>query len=594
MAFQTPITIKEALDNIQGKKYAMPAIQREFVWHHEQIERLFDSLMQGYPIGAFLFWEVGNETVRKYRWFDFVSRYHQKDRRHNQEFEPLSDDSGLIAILDGQQRLTALNIGLRGSYAYKLPRLYWNNPAAFPERWLYYNIAQELEDDENGIRHEFRFLTHHESENTGGIAKWFKVSNIVAMRDPVAPTRYLLSHGLMDSSSDHTDGNLISARLDRLTQLRHIVHQDQPISYFLEKEQDLTKVLNIFVRTNSGGTVLSHSDMLMSIATAQFKTMNARQEVNDRLDEFNELGGGFNFPRDFILKAALVLGDVRSVVFRIDNFTTDNLGAIEESWDGIMAALRLTVELAAQFGLSGGRLAAQNSLLPIAYHLYKIKAHPDFLTAPALEQERSGIRNWLLRTLIKRVWGGHSDYLLTGLRSVIAGHQGQRFPIEESSAWLARIGNGLRFSNEELDDIVETEYGPRAFSLLTLLYPFVDVVSNEFHVDHVFPRSKLTRRALDRTELSYQQGSEIRQRVNNLPNLQLLTGPRNLAKSNMMPRDWLYKNFANDQARTQHASDHDLGELTVFPGDVSGFVAWYEVRKELLLLRLREVLGVFS
>ena len=144
MAFQTPITIKEALDNIQGKQYAMPAIQREFVWHTEQIERLFDSLMQGYPIGAFLFWEVGNETVRKYRWFDFVTRYHQKDRRHNQQFEPLSDDAGLTAILDGQQRLTALNIGIRGTYAYKLPRLYWNNPAAFPERWLYYNISQEL------------------------------------------------------------------------------------------------------------------------------------------------------------------------------------------------------------------------------------------------------------------------------------------------------------------------------------------------------------------------------------------------------------------------------------------------------------------
>jgi uncharacterized protein with ParB-like and HNH nuclease domain len=35
------------LGRIQHKNYVLPAIQREFVWKPEQIERLFDSLMQG-------------------------------------------------------------------------------------------------------------------------------------------------------------------------------------------------------------------------------------------------------------------------------------------------------------------------------------------------------------------------------------------------------------------------------------------------------------------------------------------------------------------------------------------------------------------
>ena len=42
-------TIAEALGRIQNKSYVLPAIQREFVWKPEQIERLFDRLMQGYP-----------------------------------------------------------------------------------------------------------------------------------------------------------------------------------------------------------------------------------------------------------------------------------------------------------------------------------------------------------------------------------------------------------------------------------------------------------------------------------------------------------------------------------------------------------------
>jgi hypothetical protein len=37
--------------------YFLPAIQREFVWHPEQVVRLFDSLLRGYPISSFLFWE---------------------------------------------------------------------------------------------------------------------------------------------------------------------------------------------------------------------------------------------------------------------------------------------------------------------------------------------------------------------------------------------------------------------------------------------------------------------------------------------------------------------------------------------------------
>ena len=40
-------TINNALTNIASSKYLLPAIQRKFVWKSEQIEKLFDSIMQG-------------------------------------------------------------------------------------------------------------------------------------------------------------------------------------------------------------------------------------------------------------------------------------------------------------------------------------------------------------------------------------------------------------------------------------------------------------------------------------------------------------------------------------------------------------------
>ena len=43
------------LDNV-NKTYFLPSIQREFVWDQERMIRLFDSILQRYPIGNMLSW----------------------------------------------------------------------------------------------------------------------------------------------------------------------------------------------------------------------------------------------------------------------------------------------------------------------------------------------------------------------------------------------------------------------------------------------------------------------------------------------------------------------------------------------------------
>jgi uncharacterized protein with ParB-like and HNH nuclease domain len=72
MAFQAPITIANALEKIQRQEYLLPAIQREFAWSRNQIRRLFDSLMIGYPVGSFLFWEVEAENSHEFIFYKFM------------------------------------------------------------------------------------------------------------------------------------------------------------------------------------------------------------------------------------------------------------------------------------------------------------------------------------------------------------------------------------------------------------------------------------------------------------------------------------------------------------------------------------------
>ncbi len=89
MSFKRPLTIKEVIENIHGKNYLLPAIQREFVWDTDQIERLLrslglmprrlrrgfllDSLMRDYPIGSFLFWHLEKDKIKDFQ-FDTAKR----------------------------------------------------------------------------------------------------------------------------------------------------------------------------------------------------------------------------------------------------------------------------------------------------------------------------------------------------------------------------------------------------------------------------------------------------------------------------------------------------------------------------------------
>ena len=99
--FHIPLNIKEMIDAIYRKKYLLPAIQREFVWSQEQVIRLFDSLMRDYPIGSFLFWSVKEENIKKFEFYEFVRRYHERDQTHNHKASILGE-KGLTAILDCQ------------------------------------------------------------------------------------------------------------------------------------------------------------------------------------------------------------------------------------------------------------------------------------------------------------------------------------------------------------------------------------------------------------------------------------------------------------------------------------------------------------
>ena len=123
--YEKAITIKDAIDAINQRDYLLPAIQRKFVWSSHQICVLFDSIMRGYPINTFMMWEIKDDGIKNdYKFYEFLKSYCQRFSEENPHVPTNASYKNFRAVIDGQQRLTSLYIGLCGTYAYKKPRVW--------------------------------------------------------------------------------------------------------------------------------------------------------------------------------------------------------------------------------------------------------------------------------------------------------------------------------------------------------------------------------------------------------------------------------------------------------------------------------------
>ena len=138
------------------------------------------------------------------------------------------------------------------------------------------------------------------------------------------------------------------------------------------------------------------------MATAQWES-DAREQITELVDELNNIGRGFNVNKDFVLKASLVLCNIKNIKFKVDNFNKANMSKIEENWNLIRRALFQATSLAASFGYSGETLKSNNALIPIAYYLMVIGLPKNFETSSSTVKNREKIKNWLIRALLKGV-----------------------------------------------------------------------------------------------------------------------------------------------------------------------------------------------
>ena len=577
--FQSPITIAQAIERIHRNEYLLPAFQRDFVWSAEQIEKLFDSLMKGYPISSMLFWKVKGGTKTDFRFYKFLSAFIQYHRICNDPI-PTDNINDFYAILDGQQRLTSLYIGLCGSYAYKDYRKRWDySESNFPTRHLYLNISRKYTQEESDREFIFSFVDKNISKEKDlfidkSSEKWFRVGKILALHQDY-------NYGI-DEFAEDNNIDKESKRLLRL--LDNVIHTKLNINFYEEDEQKPDKAVNIFIRINSGGTALSFSDILMSIAIANCKQMDAKTEIKNLVEHIRSKG--FNISHDFILKSFLYLyhKDVRSL---ITSFNLSFIELVENNWTRIRDAVSNLFDLLRSFGLTDFTMTSYNAAMPILYYLYPKDIYQDFYKKMGKREDCEIIKKWLFSILLRRAFGASADSVLaqsrraytTDITGCYIKETVTLFPAAEINSEIKKLSD---VGDDFIEDLLYSQKDSRySFPILAMLYPNLDYRNNNFHQDHLHPASAYN----DLEEKDKEKyGWQV---YNSILNLQMLDANENESK-NAKPLDkWVSEQTRNKDMQ-KFMEDHLIPDTDLSLSNFSDFV---EKRKTILVQRIKKMIN---
>ncbi len=130
----------------------------------------------------------------------------------------------MYIVLDGQQRLTSLYIGLKGTRTLKKKNAKINNPNAYEEKRLYLNLKHQPNMDNPEDNYQFEF--HAKKPENDEEHFWFKVGDILESK---SVWNYAQKHDIKDNA------------LELLETLNKAFHTKQLISFFEETEKILIK-----------------------------------------------------------------------------------------------------------------------------------------------------------------------------------------------------------------------------------------------------------------------------------------------------------------------------------------------------------------
>lgn len=570
-------TIKTIIDRL-NTQYFLPSIQRHYVWKPDGIILLFDSIMRGYPISSFLFWEISSENREKWDVYKFAEIANSEGTSHIKL--PSADGiQNLTLVLDGQQRLTSMLIGLKGTYLIRKRYQRANHFGKFPENRLYFDLFEDptpRDDDQEFTGkpyYGFKFFDK-EPENSAD-HHWIRVGKILDCHDDNA------FYKMKDEEETSFPAEISKARENQfernLWRLYQAIWKDAAISYYIERDQDYDRVLDIFIRANEAGTELTKAEVLMAMLTSKWG-INAKDQIESFILYLNnQLNRKNDFGIEFVMRTSLILAGL-PVRYRINNFTNQAISDIEKNWGAMQSAMERTVRLVNSFGIDKNNLTSRLAIIPLIYYAY---LHPgvSFLGSDTFETKNAlRMRRWLLSVLLNNVFGRVQEQLLANTRRVLNEHKSEEdFPLKALNDELIR----MRF-RVDLDEkaFLSASYGG-AFLQLSMLYDDEVWRMLPNQQDHIFPQSLFSDANPEFEKLSAEQKARYHSLMNRMGNLELLLEHENNEKRAKPFDEWIKTRDATFRQRHLIPPDDALLQF-------ENFEQFMQEREALIVERLKK------
>lgn len=586
-------------------KYAIPDFQRSFSWNdYNKIEDLFDSIFRNYPLPRFFTWTVGTQAMPPMILYKFCENFNVNNPSsiifQNNEYQ-IGPNNGHIAICDGQQRLSALIIGLLG-------KEFKSN------KCLYFNVLQET--DEEGDTKRFLFIQDDKvaKNNLKNGTLYIKVSRIYNYYQQQRALNLTINQIITDLINANTTDLQITGDSNQIAR----ANLYDFISNFNRGSLDFVDICNViptqgimeatefFKRLNSGGKNLSKNDILFSIVSNYFPA-GLKNEFDRLKDTYNSHQGEYpkGINSDFFLRVCLYILN-NNVLYNVNNFNNNLYQGVTNNWDSIKLSIEKSLNLVRELNISP-LILSTNSLIPVIFHFYKRGNQYN----PSNDEKYQMIK-YIIRSNLTKAFGSQGNQILEAIkRNQIVNYNNinycfnfddlnQNIPTQKTLT--------LNRNSEVFKELTELKYGDKRIKpILQILHNSLDSYYN-YEIDHIHPSSICnSRNQLILNNVHLGDLTFISEKFNCLANLQLIPANCNNQKKDLAICEWLINviNQGNNNGLVCTNGHNDLrtyfnSNLIQIPDNIEpevymslcNFREFYTSRKELITNMLANILCV--
>ncbi len=520
MANWKTLRVSDILTAISEEKYVLPVIQRSLVWTEDKMQLLFDTLLKGDSFGGIMVIEEERDTkpLFSYRTFTRDGGFNpsrQIDRLTQQQ----------CFVIDGQQRLQAFYIGLKGSINGKV--LFFDLFSDYTDEYEFKFENSDSSLPKVSKDKEDRPIREHFWYHAGDLLRRLKDTD----DDDQVAREIVANQKISDETrKTHIEKN-IRAFYKNIVSAETLGISRVSINKTLPEFDNRQRMVELFKRLNDGGTRLSSFDLVASILKGY------SWEMEGFLREVLEAHEDINLSQDNLIKLIFLLQDnVVKEMASIEASDAEFAILNKERIRATLTALRKFLECSKTIEYYKDANRSFIPLFAFAYHLfhrqidtYSLEHYFDNYESGNEDYPR--MYRWLYHSLVNGVFRSRGAGWIaykTGIKKIlelIRQYKNKPFPVESLFGMYSNhpIVFTLDYQTGTLDDLDST-------FLFYLMYDRTRTTRTN-DTDHIMPKSIL------------EQKGYAPEAINSIRNFQLLDFGTNRGTKNARPfREWVTDN----------------------------------------------------